>query len=95
MLKRLTIILTMASLLMGCEVRSHGHYGPKIVAGASRPEYGIVETTNVLYDFINQYDEYCYGTWDDYGYGDCIIEYCLDDYSFSPNGWYTWHYYCV
>ena len=89
-------MLTLASLFVGCEIHPHGyHTRPHVVAAPSAPEYVVVETNTHLYDFINDYGEYCYAEWDVHGHGNCVVEYCLDDYSFSPNGWYHWDYYCI
>ncbi len=87
--------ISLALGTMGCEIRTYPEHGPvfHIVEKEPGSTPGTIIYSPDLYEFENQFGEYCYGE-RDYGlHGTCYTEYCYE--TWFDTGWYHWDTYCI
>ncbi len=92
-LTAVAISLTLGT--MGCEIRTYPEHGKPVMIVQNKPNSnpGVVIYSSDLYEFENQFGEYCYGE-RDYGTSDvCYTEFCYE--TWFSTGWYQWDYYCI
>ena len=87
--------ISLALCTMGCEIRTYPEHGPVIHVVEKEPSSnpGVIIYSSDLYEFENQFGEYCYGERDDDLFGICYTEYCYE--TWFDTGWYHWDTYCI
>ena len=97
MKKSLTAALMLGSLVLGtmaCEIRAYPEHGPVyVVERTPSPTPGTIIYSPDLYEFENQFGEYCYGERDYDLHETCYSEYCYE--TWFNTGWYHWDTYCI
>ena len=84
--------ISLALGTMGCEIRA---YPAHTTVAQPKAHPTIVVYSDDLYEFENQFGEYCYGErdHDTLLFGVCYTEWCFDDW--FDTGWYHWDTYCI
>ena len=92
-LTAVAISLTLGT--MGCEIRTTHPNGPVFHVVDKKPSShpSVIIYSPDLYEFENQFGEYCYGERDYDLHGTCYSEYCYE--TWFDTGWYHWDTYCI
>jgi len=91
---RMATVLGVMAMLGGCEIRAYPEHGPVyVVEKEPGANPGVIIYSSDLYEFENQFGEYCYGERDDDLFGICYTEYCYE--TWFDAGWYHWDTYCI
>lgn len=86
------LAISLALGTMACEVRTYPVHTKTYTTG--QPNHStVVVYSDDLYEFENQFGEYCYGEIDYDLFGTCYTEYCYE--TWFNTGWYHWDTYCI